>query len=136
MICPATTYRDCEAALAFLRDALGFAEHAVYRDAEGRIVHVELRQGDGWLMFGPEARETGFGRHMVAPRDVGGETTTIYCVVGNVPGHYARAVAAGGEVLLPLEEQPYGGQSYTIRDPEGHIFTFGEYHPDGNHDGR
>ncbi|MGR3378538.1 VOC family protein [Salipiger abyssi] len=135
MIVPATRYRDCDAALAFLTGALGFAEHAVYRDADGKIMHVELSQGGGYFMFGPEHRDSPFGRHMRSPAEAGGETTSVYVCVTNVAGHFARAVAAGAEILMPLEEQPYGGQSYSVRDPEGHLFTFGEYHPEGDHGG-
>nr|WP_274705708.1 VOC family protein [Salipiger pentaromativorans] len=128
-------YADCDAALAFLTGALGFAEHAVYRDSYGRIIHAELKQGDGFLMFGPEHRDSPMGRHMLRPPAAGGVTAAIYVCVSNVAGHFARAVGAGAEILLPLEELPYGGQSYTVRDPEGQIFTFGEYHPEGAHGG-
>ena len=133
MIIPATRYRDPEAALAFLTGALGFREHAVYRDADGTILHAQLAMGDGIFMFGPEDRATPFGRYMVSPGQAGGETTSTYVVVGNVVGHHARAAAAGVEIILPLEEQPYGGQSYSVRDPEGHLFTFGDYHPSADH---
>ncbi|WP_353471984.1 VOC family protein [Salipiger sp. H15] len=135
MILPALRYRDTEAMLAFLTGALGLEEHAVYRDAEGGIIHAELRLGTGMIMFGPAARENGFGKLLVSPGAAGGVTGTIYAVVSNVAGHYSRAVAAGAEIVLPLEEQPYGGQSYTLRDPEGQIWTFGDYHPEGDHDG-
>ncbi|MBE9635690.1 VOC family protein [Salipiger mangrovisoli] len=133
MIVPALRYRDTEAMLAFLTGALGFRDHAVYRDAEGGILHAELKLGDGIIMFGPAAHNNDFGRLIVSPEAAGGVTGTIYVVVSNVAGHYARAVAAGAEVVLPLEEQPYGGQSYTVRDPEGQIWTFGEYHPEADH---
>jgi uncharacterized glyoxalase superfamily protein PhnB len=129
MLIPATRYRDPERALAFLRDVLGLAEHAVFRDEAGRIVHAQMRCGAGMMMFGPD-EETPFGRLMAAPEDIGGrETTTIYAVVTDVAARHARATAGGAKVLVPLEAQPHGGQSFTVADPEGHIWTFGDYDP-------
>ncbi len=136
MIVPALRYRDPEAMLAFLTGTLGFEEHAVYRDAEGGIIHAELKLGSGMIMFGPASRDNAYGKLVVSPEAAGGVTGSIYAVVSNVAGHFARAVAAGAEIVLDLEEQPQGGQSYTLRDPEGKIWTFGDYHPEGDHDGR
>lgn len=128
MLIPATRYRDCDAALAFLTTVLGLSEHAVYRDGDGRIVHAQLRLGQGMVMFGP-AHGGDFDRLMADPSVAGGVTTTIYAVIGDVAGHHARAVAAGAEIVMPLEDQDYGGSSYSVRDPEGHIWSFGDYDP-------
>ena len=129
MLIPSTRYRDPEAALAFLQRAFGFAEHAVFRDEVGAIQHVQLRLGDGWLMFGPEA-DTPFAKHMIPPRETAGrETVAIYAVVPDVAAHYDRAAAAGAEIVRPPEAQDFGGSSYAARDPEGHVWTFGEYDP-------
>ena len=129
MLIPATRYRDPEAALAFLRDVLGLGEHAVFRNDDGAIVHAQMRCGTGMVMFGP-AQGTQFDRLMVAPDETGGrETTTIYAVVDDVAARHDRAVAAGALVLMPLADQPQGGRSFTVADPEGHIWTFGDYDP-------
>ena len=109
--------------------ALGFEEHAVFRDEAGRIVHAQLVQNGGMVMLGPE-EDTPFAAFMVAPRDVGlRETTTCYVVVADVAAHHARAVAGGAEIIMPLEAQDYGGANYSVRDPEGHIWSFGDYDP-------
>lgn len=129
MLIPATRYRDPETALAFLTGVLGMTTRAVYRDETGAIVHAQICVGRGMLMIGPED-DTPFGAAMVAPAAVGRrETTTVYAVVPDVAARHARAVAAGAEIFLPLEAQPYGGSSFSVRDPEGHVFTFGDYDP-------
>lgn len=129
MLIPATRYRDPEAALRFLRDVLGLEEHAVYRSDNGTIQHAQMRAGAGIMMFGPP-NDGPFERFMADPNDIGGrETTTIYAVVPDVAARHARAVAAGADILLPLKEQDYGGQAFTVADPEGHIWTFGDYDP-------
>lgn len=129
MLVPATCYVDCEAALAFLRDVLELKELAVYRDEADAIVHAEMGLGTGVLMFSPY-RDDEFGRFMAAPSDLGQrETTTVYGIVTDVAGLYERVTAKGAEIVLPLRAEAYGGVSFTVRDPEGHLWTFGDYTP-------
>lgn len=131
MILPATRYQDCDAALVFLRDVLGLTEHAVFRDDMGAIVHAQMGAGTGMMMFGP--RQGGaFDRFIVDPAETGGrETTTIYVVVDDITARYRQVTAAGVRPLIDLEAQAHGGQSFTVADPEGHIWTFGDYDPRG-----
>lgn len=130
MLIPASRYPDCDAALTFLRDVLGLAEHQVFRDDKGAIQHAELRLGDGIFMFGPDTRQTDFARYMVAPSQTAGRATvSIYAVMADVAGCHARVVAAGGEILMPLEAQPQGGDAFSCRDPGGHVWTVGDYDP-------
>ncbi|MBV2361345.1 VOC family protein [Thalassococcus sp. CAU 1522] len=132
MLIPATRYRDCEAALRFINDVLNLPAHAVYRDDAGRIQHAQIALGAGLMMFGPP-NDGPFDRYMADPGDIGGrETTTIYAVLpdrATLQAHYDRARAAGAEILMPLEDQPYGGANFTLADPEGHIWSFGDYDP-------
>jgi len=132
MLIPATRYADPDAALSFLTDVLGLQENLVVRDGSGRIVHAQLSLGSGLMMLGPDD-DTPFGAFMVPPRETGGrETTTIYAVVPDVAERFARVLDVGAEILLPLEEQDYGGSSFTLRDPEGHVWTLGDYDPRGS----
>ena len=43
--------------------------------------------------------------------------------------HYARAKAAGAEIVIDIADQDYGGRLYVCRDPEGHVWNFGSYDP-------
>ncbi|MDU9003768.1 VOC family protein [Sedimentitalea todarodis] len=128
MLIPATRYRDCEAALAFVTNVLGLVEHAVYRDDAGSIVHAQIRLGRGLMMFGPP-NDGSFDDVMTDPALAGGVTTSIYVVVDDLAVRYAQVVAAGAEIVMPLEDQSYGGASFSLRDPEGHIWTLGDYDP-------
>lgn len=135
MLIPATRYRDCEVALDFMKTVLGLREHAVFRDDDGRIVHGQMDLGGGLMMFGPP-QDSAFDGFMVDPSETGGrETTTIYAVVSDIEAAYERASdtcgAKGGRILLPLEEQGYGGRSFSLADPEGHVWTLGDYDPRG-----
>ena len=52
------------------------------------------------------------------------------CVIVQDPdAHYRDAVAAGAEIVLDLVDQSYGGRGYSCRDPEGRVWSFGDYDP-------
>jgi uncharacterized glyoxalase superfamily protein PhnB len=130
MIIPATRYRDPEAALAFLTKTLGFAEHAVFRDENGVMIHAQLTTGTGMVMIAPHSEGGELDAYMTHPDQTGGrETVSIYAVVTDVAQRYARSVAGGAQILIPLRAEPYGGLSFTLCDPEGHIWTLGSYDP-------
>jgi uncharacterized glyoxalase superfamily protein PhnB len=127
-IVPALRYRDAPAAIEWLCRAFGFEKQAVYANDDGTIAHAQLTFGNGMIMLG-SAVDSEFGRLMRHPRDVGGNTQTAYLVVSDVNAHYARAKAAGAEIVLDIKDEDYGGRDYTCRDPEGHVWTFGTYDP-------
>ena len=37
--------------------------------------------------------------------------------------------AAGATIIAEPADKPYGGRGYAVRDPEGHIWSFGSYDP-------
>ena len=52
-----------------------------------------------------------------------------YVIVEDADAHYARAKAAGAEIVMEIGDQDYGGRLYSCRDPEGHLWNFGTYDP-------
>jgi uncharacterized glyoxalase superfamily protein PhnB len=44
----------------------------------------------------------------------------------NIDAHCERARKAGAEILQEPDTQFYGDRTYRARDPEGHIWTFGQ----------
>jgi uncharacterized glyoxalase superfamily protein PhnB len=117
---PTLSYDDAQAAIDFLCEAFGFERHAVYAGDDGRVMHAELRYGNGLVMFGsarPEAEATS-GR--------GGGT---YVVVDDPDGHCAQARAAGAEITRELHDTEYGSREYGAKDPEGNSWYFGTYQP-------
>ena len=130
-IIPCLRYRNATAAIDWLCTAFGFAKQAVHADADGTIVHAQLTFGNGMIMLGSvSAKESGWGRLIRQPDEIGGaETQSPYVVVPDADVVYAKAKAAGAEILLDIKEENYGGRGFTCRDLEGHIWTFGTYDP-------
>lgn len=128
---PTLTYRDARAAIAFLREAFGFEEVAVYpRDGNPSIIeHAEMRwpavetgpQGGGGIMFGSAGKDdSAFGR-----RTPGNDS--VYVVCDDPDALFERATASGAEVVRGLADEGYGSRGFTVRDPEGNLWSFGTY---------
>lgn len=123
-------YKQAADAIEWLCKAFGFERHQVVPDDEGGIAHAELKFGGGMIMLG-STRNDDFGQMLRPP--VEGKsavvTNTLYVVVSDVEGHFRRAEAAGATVITRPTTQEFGGSNYTCRDPEGYVWTFGDYDP-------
>lgn len=119
-IIPLLTYRDIEAAHDFLVDAFGFASGGFERDAEGRVVHGEVRAGDLTIWLHRVTAEHGLDSPLSS--DVSHAGLVMH--VDDVDRHYERARAAGARVEGAPADQPYGQREYGVRDLEGHRWWF------------
>jgi uncharacterized glyoxalase superfamily protein PhnB len=128
IIIPAMRYRDAPAAIEWLCRAFGFEKHLVVPGPDGTIVHAQLTFGPGMIMLGT-ARDDEFGRLMTVPTARGPGTQSAYVIVADADAHYARAKAAGAEIVMDIKDEDYGGRGYSARDPEGHLWNFGTYDP-------
>ena len=129
-IIPFLRYRDSTKAVQWLVDAFGLETFEVNTDGDGNVVHAELRRGDATLQVGPPSEDGAMA--MRSPLDLPFTSQGVYMNVGtpqDVDEHYARAVAAGAEIVMELNDTPYGTREYVAKDFEGHIWAFGTYAP-------
>lgn len=132
-VIPSLRYRDALAAIDWLCRAFGFEKHAVYADGN-TVHHAQLTFGNGMVMLGSADNQSARGKRMAQPDEIGGrETQACYVVAADCAAHYARAKAAGAQIVDELESKDYGGSGYSCRDPEGHLWSFGEYDPWADH---
>jgi uncharacterized glyoxalase superfamily protein PhnB len=128
-IIPCFAYRDPNAAIAWLIQCFGFTEHSRFED-NGQVAHAELAFGNGMIMIGPVNTETPFGRYMIQPDETGGrQTQPPYLIVEDADAAYAAVKAAGGEIVIDIKTESYGGRGFTCRDPEGFLWSVGTYDP-------
>ncbi|MYS83695.1 VOC family protein [Embleya scabrispora] len=122
---PTLRYNDATAAITFLENAFGMSAVLVVPGDDDTVAHAELAFGNGMIMLGTNLPE-GCGDQLRWP--VGG--SAVYGIVdGDVDAHCARAVAAGATVVREPKDEDYGGRGYTVRDPEGNLWSFGTYRP-------
>ncbi len=119
-VIPALRYRDTHAAIDLLVNAFGFERNAVYEREDGSVDHAQLTFGTGMVMLGTD-RDDAFSKQ---------GPVSIYVVVDDADAHHDRAAAAGAEIVMPVEDQDYGGRLYTARDGEGNLWSFGTYRPE------
>lgn len=120
---PALRYDDAAGAIRFLVDVCGFREALVVPGEDpADVMHAELRWPEGGgVMLG----STKFCEGVHALMRPGG---TSVCVVSDrVDEIHSAVVAAGAEVVSPLEDTDYGSHTFTVRDAEGNLWTFGTY---------
>ncbi len=121
---PILTYEDAPGAIDFLRDAFGFTLATSHADDDDPsiLVHVQMDwPGGGGIMFGSAGRDDSpFGRRLPG-------TDSTYVVCTDPDELFARATAAGAEVVMPLADQDYGSREFSVRDPEGNLWSFGTY---------
>lgn len=115
-------YEDLPAAITWLAEAFGFAPGRTARNAEGSTVFAELHAGSGTLLARVPDREREGN-----PLTVGGTSQQLYVLVDDPDAHHDRAVAAGAQIVLPPTDMDFGARLYSVRDHEGHLWTFGTY---------
>ncbi|MGU3495822.1 VOC family protein [Xanthobacteraceae bacterium A53D] len=121
-IFPALRYDDGPAAVEWLKDALGFEPRLVVPGADGTIAHAELTHGGSLVMLGSAPNPD-------PANPWGRERAGLYVRVDDIDAHYARARAAGARIEMEIHDTPYGSREYTLRDPGGHLWSFGTYDP-------
>jgi uncharacterized glyoxalase superfamily protein PhnB len=111
--------RDSRAEIDFLVAAFGFEATVVYEE-EGAVGHAQLDWPEGGgIMLGDERP----GEPVSQPPG----TAAAYVVTADPDAVHQRAVAAGAEIIRPLEETSYGSRDFSARDPEGNVWSFGTY---------
>lgn len=123
-IFPKLYYNDAPAALEWLVSAFGFIARLVVPGEEGRIIHAELSFGGGAIMLGSARPESG----LLSPQDLPGLNQMNSVYVADPDTHYMQAVAAGAEIIQPLQDA-IPGRGYIAKDPEGHGWAFSNYRP-------
>ncbi len=116
-------YKDPVAALAWLEAAFGFQRFMVITDAQGKLVHSEMKFGDGYIMIGGE-----WADFTASPESTAGRNTqTIHVQLKDgIDAHCEHARAAGAVIVREPEDQFYGDRSYMAKDPEGHVWSFAQ----------
>ncbi len=123
-ILPRLAYRDAAGAIAWLTQAFGFIERADARVAtdQGDVILTEMQLGSGIVIVGRAG-----GHDLQSPATLEARTQMVVAYVDDVTGHCTRAEAAGAQIVMPLEDQPWGDRRYEALDLEGHRWSFLEH---------
>jgi PhnB protein len=122
----AMPYADAPAGIRFLTEVLGFEAAIVVPNEHDPTVieHSQLVWPEGGVLQAATADRPG---NPYSARPVGSES--LYVVTADPESVWERCRAAGVEVVDPPQHPEYAPDTmvFSIRDPEGNIFSFGSY---------
>jgi PhnB protein len=122
-VTPHLVVRDAAAASQWYQRAFGAKEQGRIPVPGGRFMQIELRLGDSTVMIADEFPEFG----VLSPLSVGGTVGALAIHTDDVDALWQRAVEAGAEVSLPLQELFWGDRHGEIFDPFGHRWALAQH---------
>ena len=112
-ITPYLVVPDADAELRFLREAFGGTEAVCHRNADGTVMHAEVRIGDSLIMLGQAGEQW---KALDA---------ALYLWVEDVDRTYAKALEAGATSQSAPEDKPYGHRHAGVVDRNGITWWIG-----------
>jgi PhnB protein len=116
---PMIVCKGALAAIDFYKRAFGAEELTRLVGPDGNLLHASLRIGNSILMLTEECPPMGARD----PRGLGGTPVTIHLAVADVDAAFARATAAGANVIMPVGEMFWGARYGVLTDPYGHSWS-------------
>lgn len=118
---PLLSVRRGKGAVEFYKKALGAEVLSLIEDDKGEVVaHLSL-DGAGFWVADESPAHSNF-----SPESIGGSTVRITITVEDPDALFNQAIAAGGVVVYPMENQSYGWRVGRLADPFGHHWEIGK----------
>lgn len=117
---PYLAVNDATRAIEWYTSVLGAKEVSRTGTPDGKILHCELMLGDSRFMLS----DIFPGSDMVDPK-LTGATANLHVYSKDIDELFNRSVENGAEVTMSLENQFWGDRYGKVRDPFGHIWSFG-----------
>jgi uncharacterized glyoxalase superfamily protein PhnB len=126
-VTPHLTIKGAARAIDFYKRAFGAKERGRMPGPDGEsVMHAELLIGSSIVFLADEFPGMG-GR---SPQSLGGATGSLHLYVANVDQAFARAVAAGAEVRMPVADMFWGDRYAKVADPFGHEWGLASHKED------
>ncbi len=106
-------------ALEFYKKAFGAKEISRQALPDGKLMHAAMKIGDSMIMMSDEFP----GSNLRGPSGVGTTTVMLHVYTKDVDKLWARALAAGARVAMPLDNVFWGERYGQLQDPFGHLWT-------------
>ena len=114
---PSFTVSDLERSLRFYSDVLGFVVSERFNDAAGVLRGVRLKAGICQLGLSQDDWAKGRDRQR-------GVAVRIWCTTAqDIDALAAKVTAGGGRITQQPTDEPWGGRSLSVDDPDGFHLT-------------
>lgn len=121
-VIPYLTCKNAAKAIDFYKSVFGATEIMRMAGPDGKIGHAELKIGDSHVFLSDEIPGMN-----AAPTPGVKNACGIFLYLENVDTAFNRAVAAGAQVDMPLENQFWGDRYGKITDPFGHNWGLSQH---------
>ena len=119
---PYIVVRDAKEAISFYQKALGAEVRNVTMTPDDKVMNAQLIFGDSILMLNDEFPDYGSFAPAAGEKVHG----TIHINSKNIDADFQRAIDAGVEVTMPLEDQFWGDRYGSFRCPFGYNWSMGQ----------
>lgn len=118
-LAPMLSVRNGSRAVAFYKEAFGATEVFRIESPDGAVVcRLAIEDAEFWVADdSPEHKN-------FSPETLGGGTVRMILSVADPDASFDRAIAAGGEVVVPVQNN-YGWRLGRLVDPFGHHWEIG-----------
>ncbi|MEB3369618.1 VOC family protein [Saccharopolyspora mangrovi] len=116
---PKLLVSDADAAITYYTQALEARVNLRAADDHGVVNHAELALDS--VAFALAQGVEKWGWH--DPQSVGGSPVLIMLTVQDPDATADRMVQHGAELVIPVDDRPYGKRQGRVRDPFGHLWV-------------
>src|SRR6476661_5939767 len=108
------TLDNAAQAIEWYKKGLGAQEVSRSTGPDGKIMHAEIQIGNSRIMLN-DAVMGGKG-----PKAIGGSPASLWLYVEDCDVLFNKAVGAGAQVKMPVENQFWGDRCGVLTDPQGY----------------
>lgn len=125
-ITPHLVCSDAAAAIEFYKKAFNAEELFRLPTPDGKLMHACIRIGDSQVFLVDEFPDMG----ALGPGKLGGTSVTLHHQVADADAAMAQALAAGGSLMMPLQDMFWGDRYGMLKDPFGHQWSIATHKVD------
>ncbi|MEL7246105.1 MAG: VOC family protein [Cyanobacteria bacterium J06636_27] len=123
-ITPHLTVHDAASAIEFYKKAFNAEEkYRMPTPDKQKIMHAELQIGNSIIFLNDEFSDSG----ILSPKSLNGSAVTIHLQIDDADLWFNRAVEAGAESTMALENTFWGDRYGKVVDPFGHHWSIGSH---------
>lgn len=119
---PRLIVRGADAAIEFCQNALGAELQERIAEQDGFVGHARLTLGEFSIALSEEMPEWGW----ISPLSLGGSPVLIQLDLEDCDTVAETMLEAKAEVIVPIEDRPYGKREGRLRDPYGHLWILSQ----------
>lgn len=127
-ITPQLALDNAAEAIDWYKSALGAEELSRSLGPDGKVMHAELKFGSSRIMV----NDVMMGAK--GPKALGGSPASLWLYVEDSDSLFNRAVGAGANVQMPIEDQFWGDRAGAVADPAGYTWWIATRKEDLTHE--